>query len=154
MQVSRKTDYALRALFCLVEHHGGQPVPIREIARRNDIPKKFLEQIMLELKAQGWVTSSPGTNGGYRLAKEPGRITLGEIVRHFEEMLAPIACVSVKKYERCTQQNVCRFRRVFLDVRNYVTTALDGATLQMVYSGAPVETQEVFGGGINVGAGI
>ena len=55
MRVSRRTDYALRALFTLVDHYGGSPIPIRELARRNDVPKRFLEQIMLALKTQGWV---------------------------------------------------------------------------------------------------
>ena len=70
MRVSKKTDYALRALFTLVDHFGGAPIPIRELARRNDVPKRFLEQIMLELKAQGWVDSTAGIRGGYMLAKK------------------------------------------------------------------------------------
>ena len=68
MRISKKTDYALRALFTLVDHHGGAPIPIRELARRNDVPKRFLEQIMLGLKSQGWVDSVAGIRGGYRLA--------------------------------------------------------------------------------------
>jgi Rrf2 family protein len=64
MHISKKTDYALRALFTLVEHYEGTPIPIRELARRNDIPKRFLEQIMLALKAQGWVESLAGMRGG------------------------------------------------------------------------------------------
>ena len=71
MRVSKKTDYALRALFTLVDNYGGQPIPIRELARRNDVPKRFLEQIMLDLKAQGWVSSTAGIRGGYVLAKTP-----------------------------------------------------------------------------------
>ena len=76
-----RTDYALRALFTLVEHYGGRPIPIVELARRNDIPKRFLEHIMLDLKERGWVDSMAGKRGGYRLAKNPGRITMGEVVR-------------------------------------------------------------------------
>ena len=82
MRVSKKTDYALRALFTLVEHHGGAPIPIRELARRNDVPKRFLEQIMLALKSRGWVASTAGIRGGYILAKSPAKITMGEVVRH------------------------------------------------------------------------
>ena len=95
MRVSKETDYALRALFTLVDHFGGAPIPIRELARRNDVPKRFLEQIMLKLKAQGWVDSMAGVRGGYVLAKNPGKITMGEVVRHFDGILAPIDCVSV-----------------------------------------------------------
>ena len=88
MRLSKKADYALRALFTLVEHYGGDPIPIRELARRNDVPKKFLEQIMLAMKAQGWVESNAGARGGYVLARDPRRITMGEVVRHFDGMLA------------------------------------------------------------------
>ena len=143
MRVSKKTDYALRALFTLVDHYGGAPIPIRELARRNDIPKRFLEQIMLNLKAQGWVASVAGMRGGYVLAKDPGKITMGEVVRHFDGILAPIGCVSVTAYKRCSQESVCRFRRVFLDARNYVTGIMERATLAEVAKGSPVSKQEV-----------
>ncbi|MGH7979588.1 MAG: RrF2 family transcriptional regulator, partial [Limisphaerales bacterium] len=108
MQVSKKTDYALRALFTLGEHFNGTPIPIRELARRNDIPKRFLEQIMLALKAKGWVKSLSGMRGGYVLAKNPSKITMGEVIRHFDGILAPIACVSFSGYKRCSQEPVCR----------------------------------------------
>ena len=114
MRVSKRTDYALRALFTLVDHFGGAPIPIRELARRNDVPKRFLEQILLDCKKQGWVSSEAGIRGGYVLAKNPAKITMGEVVRHFDGILAPIDCVSVAGYKRCSQEPVCRFRRVFL----------------------------------------
>jgi len=153
MRVSKRTDYALRAMFTLVDHYGGQPIPIRELARRNDVPKRFLEQIMLSLKAKGWVDSSAGVRGGYFLAKNPTRITLGEIVRHFDGILAPIDCVSVTGYQRCSQESVCRFRRVFYDARNYVASLMDRTTLAEVAKGLPLSTQEVFTGFIG-GEGI
>ena len=146
MRVSKKTDYALRALFTLVEHFGGAPIPIRELARRNDVPKRFLEQIMLDLKAQGWVDSAAGIRGGYVLARSPERITMGEVVRHFDGILAPIDCVSVTGYKRCSQEPVCRFRRVFLEARNYVAKVMDRATLAEVARGAPVAVHEVSAG--------
>jgi Rrf2 family protein len=153
MYVSMKTDYALRALFTLVEHYKGTPIPIRELARRNDVPKRFLEQIMLALKAEGWVDSLPGVRGGYVLAKDPAKITMGEVVRHFDGILAPIACVSVSGYKRCSQEPVCRFRRVFFDIRNYVAGVMDRATLAEVAKGAPVSRSEVWAGFIE-GEGI
>jgi Rrf2 family protein len=146
MHISKKTDYALRALFTLVEHYNGTPIPIRELARRNDIPKRFLEQIMLALKAQGWVESLAGMRGGYVLAKNPSKITMGEVVRHFDGILAPIECVSLSGYKRCSQEPVCRFRRVFLDIRNYVTAVMDRSTLAEVAKGAPVSKREVWAG--------
>lgn len=144
MKISRKTDYALRALFTLVDHYGRDPIPIRELARRNDVPKRFLEQIMLNLKAKGWVKSVSGVRGGYVLARKPEQIRMGEIVRHFDGIIAPIDCVSVSGYRRCTQEPVCRFRRVFLDARNFVTALMDDATLAVVAKGAPVTGKEVF----------
>lgn len=145
MWVSKKTDYALRALFTLVDHFGGAPIPIRELARRNDVPKRFLEQIMLDLKTQGWVDSIAGIRGGYILAKNPDKITMGEVVRHFDGVVAPIGCVSVNRYERCSQEPVCRFRRIFLDVRNYVAGVMDRSTLADVAKILPVSKQEVAG---------
>jgi Rrf2 family protein len=143
MRISKKTDYALRALFTLVDHFGGGPIPIRELARRNDVPKRFLEQIMLALKAQGWVDSAAGIRGGYFLAKNPAKITMGEVVRHFDGILAPIDCVSVTGYQRCSQEPVCRFRRVFLDARNYVAGVMDRATLADIAKISPVSKQEI-----------
>src|SRR5271154_283517 len=145
MRVSKKTDYALRALFTLVDHFGGAPIPIRELARRNDVPKKFLEQIMLQLKAQGWVSSEAGIRGGYVLSKSPEKITMGEVVRHFDGILAPIDCVSVTGYQRCSQESVCRFRRVFLDARNYVAGIMDRSTLADVAKISPVSKREISG---------
>ena len=153
MRVSKRTDYALRALFTLVDHYGGLPIPIRELARRNDVPKRFLEQIMLALKTQGWVGSVAGIRGGYVLARNPNKITMGEVVRHFDGILAPIDCVSVSGYQRCTQESVCRFRRVFFEARNYVANLMDRTTLAEVAKGLPVSKQEITTGFIG-GEGI
>ncbi len=153
MRVSKRTDYALRALFTLVDHYGGQPIPIRELARRNDAPKRFLEQIMLALKSQGWVDSSAGIRGGYFLAKHPNKITMGEVVRYFDGILAPIDCVSVTGYQRCSQESVCRFRRVFYEARNYVASLMDRTTLAEVAKGLPLSLREVSTGFIG-GEGI
>jgi Rrf2 family protein len=69
----------------------------------NDVPKRFLEHIMLDLKEQGWVASSPGCKGGYVLARPPDQITMGRVVRYFDGLLAPIGCASVTHYEPCSQ---------------------------------------------------
>jgi Rrf2 family protein len=153
MRVSKRTDYALRALFTLVDHYGGMPIPIRELARRNDVPKRFLEQIMLALKAKGWVDSTAGIRGGYVLARSPEKITMGEVVRHFDGILAPIDCVSVTGYQRCSQESLCRFRRVFFDARNYVASLMDRSTLADVAKNMPVSQNEVSSGFIG-GEGI
>ncbi len=154
MKLSRKTDYALRALFTLVEHFGRGPIPIRELARRNDIPKRFLEQILLELKSRGWVDSLPGKRGGYALAKRPDQITMGQVVRHFDGVLSPIWCVSVTHYQSCSQEAVCRFRRFLMEIRNYTARLMDSATLADVYAGKPVSHEEVFAQELVGGGGI
>lgn len=154
MKISMKTDYALRVLFTLVEHYGQGPIPIRELARRNDVPKRFLEHIMLDLKSKGWVKSNMGKQGGYTLAKAPEEITAGEVVRHFDGVLAPIGCVSLHHYDRCNQEPICRFRRLFLDVRNFAAKLMDNATLDDIFKGPPVTPEEVFKLGFINGAGI
>jgi Rrf2 family protein len=98
---------------------------------------------MLDLKTQGWVNSFAGVRGGYVLGKPADKITMGEVVRHFDGILAPIDCVSVTGYKRCSQESVCRFRRVFLDARNYVTAVMDGATLADVAKRSPVGSREI-----------
>ncbi len=154
MKISKRSDYALRVLFSLVECYGQPPISIRELAIRNDVPKRFLEHILLDLKSQGWVDSSPGKNGGYFLAKPPEEIRMGQVVRLFDNLLAPINCVSMDQYEPCSQEARCRFRRVFLQIRNNTARMLDHATLASVYAGQPVQPQEVFDESLMGGAGI
>jgi len=108
---------------------------------------------MLTLKSQGWVDSSAGVRGGYFLAKAPSKITMGEVVRHFDGILAPIDCVSVTGYKRCSQEPVCRFRRVFYDARNYVAGLMDRSTLADVAKSLPLAKNEVSAGFIG-GEGI
>lgn len=144
MRLSKKTDYALRVLFTLVDHWGKAPLSMNELARRNDVPKRFLEHIMLDLKKQGWVASAPGCKGGYKLAQDPERITMGQVVRYFDGVLAPIGCVSVTRHQPCSQSATCRFRRVLLEVRNITARYMDNATLASVAANQPVTSQEVF----------
>jgi Rrf2 family protein len=146
MKLSRKSDYALRALFTLVERYGRGPVSIRELAEVNDVPKRFLEQIMLDMKSQGWVRSIAGRDGGFVLGQKPSEITMGQVVRFFEGNLAPINCVSASHYEPCSQEGRCRFRRVLLDIRNYTARRMDEARLADIYASTPVTREEVFAG--------
>ncbi|MDX1969169.1 MAG: Rrf2 family transcriptional regulator [Planctomycetaceae bacterium] len=144
MKLSRKSDYALRALVTLAGRSGGGHMSVRELAELNDVPKRFLEQIMLELKAKGIVRSIAGRVGGFELAMAPEHITMGRIVRIFDEMLAPIPCVSATHYEPCSQEMTCRFRRVLLDIRNYTVKRMEEATLASIAAGPPVQRIEVF----------
>lgn len=144
MKLSRKSDYALRALVTLAERTGEGPISIRILSEINDVPQRFLEQIMLDLKRSGWVRSIAGRDGGFVLAKAPEHITMGQIVRHFDGVVAPIACVSASHYEPCSQERRCRFRRVLLEVRNYTAQRMDEMTLAAIIQRNPVETSEVF----------
>ena len=111
IKLSKKCDYALRALITLVDNHAqGTPISVREIAQRNDVPKRFLEHILLDLKEMGWAKSLPGRAGGYVLGVAPGEIKLEAVIRHFDGMLAPAGCVSVHDYQKCSQEPTCRFK--------------------------------------------
>lgn len=154
MRISKKSDYALRVLMTLVENYGRQPISIRELADRNDVPKRFLEHIMLDLKAQGLVMSLPGKAGGYLLSRRPEEISMGQVVRYFDSLIAPIGCISVSQYEKCSQEATCRFRRVFLNVRNTTAQLMDNTTLAAAFSNAPVREREVFDDPLIGGAGI
>ena len=154
MKISMKTDYALRVLFDLIKSSKDGPVSARELAARNAVPLKFLERIMSELKQQGWIVSSAGKHGGYRLEVDPAKITIGEVVRHFDGMLAPINCVSVTCYERCSQEPVCTFRRLFLEIRNETARRMDSATMASLASAPQTRFAEVFDPQFIYGDGI
>ena len=106
-------------------------MPIKEIAERENIPIKFLEQILLTIKNAGLVSSRMGVNGGYYLAKPAEQITLGQIIRLLDGPLAPIRCVSQMAYEPCScpDESTCGLRSVMFDVRNAISDILDHKTL-------------------------
>ncbi len=135
MPISTKGEYAARALLHLAVAHGkGAPVKMAEIARQESIPKKYLEQILLIFKKLGLVESKPGLNGGYSLAKPPGRITMAQVVRAVDGPLAPMRCVSKTGYARCTctEEATCALRTVWQEARDAVAGVLEGITLEEV----------------------
>lgn len=154
MKLSRKSDYALRALVTLTQRTGHGPVSVRELASVNDIPRRFLEQIMFELRDKGIVRSIAGRVGGFELAMAPEHISMGRVVRIFDEMLAPIPCVSATHYEGCSQETTCRFRRVLLEIRNYTVKRMEEATLAVIAAGPVVERKDVFDPTYQFGEGI
>ena len=143
MKISKKTDYALRALFAIAELKDNS-ISIRELAESTDVPRRFLENIMLEMNRAGWVKSIPGRYGGYTLAKNANEITLGEVIRHFEGMIAMISCVSVSNYEPCSQESKCYFRRIFLNIRNLTAQILDKTTIASCLSHEPIKKEDIF----------
>lgn len=154
MRFSKKSDYALRALVHLAGQSNREPISIRTLASVNDIPYRFLQQIMLDLKANGWVNTLAGREGGIVLAKPPVGINVGEVVRFFDGVLAPIGCVSSTHYEACSQEPVCRFRRMLLEIRNHTAAIMDRTTLEDLVRNAPLSHREVFGEQYSEGAGI
>lgn len=131
MRLSVRGEYALRAMLALGLREGEPVVRIQAIADEQRIPKRFLEQILNDLKDAGVVTSRRGVQGGYRLARPPGEISLAEIIRHIDGPLAPVSCVSEKFYERCTcpDEARCGLRSVMREVRDAVSDMLEGVTL-------------------------
>ena len=132
MRLSKRGEYGLRAMLDLAtwESHSGA-VQIKDIAERENIPAKFLEQILLTLKNAGLLNSKMGVGGGYYLARPADQINLGQIVRVLDGPLAPIHCVSQMAYEPCgcPDEETCGLRLVMLDVRNAIAGILDQTTL-------------------------
>jgi Rrf2 family protein len=106
-------------------------VSIQAISRQQNIPKRFLEQILNDLKSAGIVESKRGVAGGYRLRKPPQRITLADIIRHIEGPLAPVSCVSEKFYEKCScpDESRCAIRNVMKEVREAIVKLMEQTTL-------------------------
>ncbi len=133
MKLSKRGEYALRSLINLgiAAKVGRSLVRVTELAKAEDMPVKFLEQIMQQLREAGYVASERGKLGGYRLARPAARIAVGEIVRLIDGPLAPIGCVSQTAYEpcNCPDPEHCGLRMLMLDVRNAIAAILDRYTL-------------------------
>jgi Rrf2 family protein len=135
MKLSKRGEYGMRAMIYLAACETESTiVSIKEIADRENISVKFLEQILLTLKNAGLLRSKMGVGGGYYLAKSLHYITLGQIERILDGPLAPIRCVSQTAYEPCgcPDENTCGLRLVMLDVRNAIADILDKITLAEV----------------------
>src|SRR5687767_11992511 len=106
-------------------------VRIQEISDKQNIPKRFLEQILNDLKSAGIVQSKRGVAGGYRLKRSPDQITLAEIIRHIEGPLAPVSCVSEKYYEKCScpDESRCAIRSVMKELRDNIVQVMEATTL-------------------------
>lgn len=130
--ISKKTKYALKALIHLANLSNTEPVLISELSRAENIPKKFLEFILLSLRKGGILQSRVGKGGGYYLALAPAKITIGSVIRILEGDLAPLQCLSETNYARCDEcldETTCGIRLVMADVDRVMTQVLDGLTL-------------------------
>ena len=151
MKLSKRGEYALRSLINLgiAAKVGRRIVRVTELAKAEDLPIKFLEQVMQQLREAGYVASERGKHGGYRLAQPATKITIGAIVRLIDGPLAPIGCVSQTAYEpcNCPDEAHCGLRMLMLDVRNAIAAILDRYSLadvvevttrKMISSGRPL----------------
>ncbi len=131
--ISQKAKYALRALVALSRATGhGQPLMISEISRSQGIPKKFLEQILLDLKKSGLVDSRRGRLGGYVLVRPAEKVTFGAVLRLIDGPIAPLPCLSKIAYQRCrdcADEGACEIRHVFAKVAIATREVLDRTTL-------------------------
>lgn len=128
MKISYKGDYALKALLQLALNYNKGVVSINELARRGDIPYKFLEQVLLILKKGGFVDSKRGVSGGYYLAKAPGAITLGEAIRFIEGPVEPLICAAKKKYDNCKDFDSCVLRDIWSQIYMATSIVIDSIT--------------------------
>src|SRR5215475_12789500 len=131
MKLSLRGEYALRALLVLGLNYGQGVVRIQSISQQQNIPKRFLEQILNELKSGGFVTSRRGVAGGYRLARPPEEITLAAVVRHMEGALAPVSCVSERFYEKCScpDEARCAIRSAMKEIREAIVRVAEKITI-------------------------
>ena len=137
--LSQRARYALKAMISLARSEPGSR-QVSAIAAEENIPRKFLEGIMSELRRAGLVESARGKTGGYRLARPADLITFGDIIRHTDGPLALAPCVSRNFYKRCddcVDEATCALRRVLARVRNVASEILDQTTLAAAIRGAP-----------------
>lgn len=143
--ISQKARYALRAVVALAKSYSADEVlVISEIAKRERIPKKFLEQILLELKHRGIVESRRGKAGGYFLSRPPSQITFGEVLRIIDGPIALLPCLSIIAYRRCADcvsEDHCEVRRVFARVADASREVLDNTSIADTLSG---QNEEIF----------
>jgi Rrf2 family protein len=132
MKVSKRGQYGMRALCHLAETFGSGVVQIREIARRESIPAKFLEGILLELKHAGIVRSRRGIDGGYELARDPSEIMLGQVMRVLDGPLAPLGSAAELKELMKADPRQAGFYSVLIGVRDAAAAILDRTTLAEV----------------------
>lgn len=129
--LSKKTQYAFKALIYLSEHVDEGPVLISEISEKKNIPLKFLENILLELRKAGILESKKGKGGGYYFAVDPRKVTLATIMRLLDGPIALLPCVSLNFYEKCKDcdEKICGLNRMMIQVRDATLKILESKTL-------------------------
>ena len=134
MKISTKGRYAVRVMLDLAQNNNGECIKVKEIAERQGVSEKYLEQIIGVLNKAGYVKSVRGAQGGYRLVKEPGEYTVGMILRLTEGSLAPVACLETDA-EACDRVDTCETLAVWKELQNAINRVVDGVTIaDLMYS--------------------
>lgn len=131
--LSNKAKYALKSLIYLAQNGGDKPVFTSTIAFDEKMPRKFLENILVILRNEGFLTSIRGKSGGYKIAMHPSKIKMGEVVRLIDGPLAPTPCVSLTAYKKCSEcieEESCKVRLIMKEVRDAISRVLDNITLE------------------------
>lgn len=137
--LSQKARYALHALIVLAEHDGEEPMQIAQVAEEARVPRKFLEQILVDLKKRGIVRSQRGRSGGYFIGKHPKDISFADVIRVIDGPLALAPCVSVTAYHKCddcVDEATCSIRKVLLAARDATATVLESRTIAQAAANA------------------
>jgi len=130
--LSKKAQYSILALVKLAKEYNGGPILISHIARTENIPRKFLETILFDLKQMGILASKKGKGGGYFLIKKPEEINLADIIRHVDGAIALVPCATYKYYQpcqHCKDEMTCGIRSVIKDIRDETVNMLKKISL-------------------------
>ena len=139
MRLTTKGRYAVRALFCLSKYTKDKPTPLSVVAKDQDISLNFLEQLFVHLRKNGIVNSVRGPRGGYRLAKEPKDITIGEVLRAVGESTYPVFCTEddIPNGKQCSRADECVTHLLWIKLGKTINDFLDSTTLEELYQFKP-----------------
>jgi len=135
--ITNKAKYALKSMIALARNYGNGPMVIEDISRAENIPRKFLEAILCELKNAGLLQSRKGKGGGYELHRSPDHITMATILRIIDGPIAPLPCVSLNFYEPChdcADEMSCTLHRMLIAVRDANLAILETTSLREMAS--------------------
>jgi Rrf2 family protein len=133
MKISTRGRYGTRMMLDLAAHHDQGPTPLREIAKRQDLSVKYLEQLIIPLKAAGYIRSVRGARGGYTLARKPDKISIGQIIKVLEGGLSLVDCVEDPRV--CEREKNCPTRDIWLRMSDRLMEELSSLTLRDVLDG-------------------
>jgi Rrf2 family protein len=137
--LSQKARYALHALIVLAQHDGEEPMQIADVAAEARVPRKFLEQILVDLKRRGIVRSQRGRAGGYFIGKPAKEITFADVIRTIDGPLALAPCVSVTAYHKCddcVDEATCSIRKVLMAARDATADVLESRNIAQAAANA------------------